>query len=60
LMRYATDPRPVHWRLILHLLAYLKTTMNLGITYKKNETIKPIGYSDPASSLIEPRSTQGQ
>jgi hypothetical protein len=46
LMRYATDPRPVHWRLILHLLAYLKATMNLGITYKKNETIKPIGYSD--------------
>jgi hypothetical protein len=47
LMRYATDPCPVHWRLILHLLAYLKATMNLGITYKRNDlTIKPIGYSD--------------
>ena len=46
LMRYATDPRPIHWRLILHLLAYLKATMNLGITYRSGGTVKPVGYSD--------------
>ena len=46
LMRYTTDPRPVHWRLVLHLLAYLKATMNLGITYQHGGDIKPIGYSD--------------
>lgn len=46
LMRYATDPRPIHWRLVLHLLAYLKATINLGITYKAGEPFKPIGYSD--------------
>ncbi|GLB45342.1 hypothetical protein LshimejAT787_2200050 [Lyophyllum shimeji] len=46
LMRYATDPRPVHWRLVLHLLAYLKATVNLVITYRKGGVVKPIGYSD--------------
>jgi hypothetical protein len=46
LMRYAIDPRPIHWRLVLHLLAYLKATMNLGITYRSNGVVKPVGYSD--------------
>lgn len=46
LMRYATDPHPIHWHLILHLLAYLKATMNLGITYRSGGTLKPTRYSD--------------
>lgn len=46
LMRYASDPRPIHWRLVLHLLAYLKTTIDLVITYRKGGDIKPYGYSD--------------
>jgi hypothetical protein len=46
LMRYTIDPRPIHWRLVLHLLAYLKATMNLGITYRSNGVVKPVGYSD--------------
>jgi len=46
LMQYASDPRPIHWRLLLHVLAYLKATMNLGIRYKCNTDFKPVGFSD--------------
>ena len=46
LMRYATDPRPIHWNLVLHLFRYLKATTNLGITYRKGGIVKPVGYSD--------------
>jgi len=46
LMHYASDPHPTHWRLVQHLLAYLKTTSNLVITYRKDGVVKPYGYSD--------------
>ena len=46
LMQYASDSRPFHWHLVQHCIAYLKTTTNLAITYRKSESIKPIGYSD--------------
>ena len=62
LMRYASDPRPFHWKLVQHVIAYTKTTINYGITYKRGATIKPIGYSD-ASYADDPdsrKSTAGQ
>ena len=33
LMRFNNDPRPFHWTLVKHCIAYLKTTANLAITY---------------------------
>jgi hypothetical protein len=45
-MRFNNDPRPFHWTLVKHCIAYLKTTANLAITYKKNIDIKPYGFSD--------------
>jgi hypothetical protein len=62
LMRYASDPCPFHWKLVQHIIAYLKTTIEYAITYYKNGTIKPIGYSD-ASFADDPgsrKSTAGQ
>lgn len=61
LMRYASDPRPFHWHLVLHCIAYLKTTANLIITYQKDAELKPYGYSD-SSYADDPdswRSTAG-
>ena len=46
LMRYTSDPHPIHWKLVQHIMAYLKTTIDYAITYKKGRTIKPLGYSD--------------
>ena len=46
LMRFNNDPRPFHWTLVKHCIAYLKTTTNLAITYKKDIDIKPYGFSD--------------
>jgi len=61
-MRYASNPRPFHWRLIQCIITYLKTTINYVITYQKGGPIKPIGYSD-ASYGDDPdscKSTAGQ
>ena len=33
LMCFNNDPRPFHWTLVKHCIAYLKTTTNLVITY---------------------------
>jgi hypothetical protein len=41
LMRFNNDPRPFHWTLVKHCIAYLKTTKNLAITYRKGNDIKP-------------------
>jgi hypothetical protein len=55
LMRFNNDPRPFHWTLVKHCIAYLKTTANLVITYRKGINIKPHGYSD-ASYADDPNS----
>jgi hypothetical protein len=62
LMHYVSDPCPFHWRLVQRVIAYLKATIDYGITYQKGGPIKPIGYSD-ASFTDDPdsrRSTTGQ
>jgi len=61
-MRYASDPRPLHWGLVQRVIAYLKTTIDYVITYRKGGKIKPIGYSD-ASFADDPdsrKSSAGQ
>lgn len=55
LMRFNNDPRPFHWTLVKHCIAYLKATANLVITYRKGIDIKPYGFSD-ASYADEPDS----
>jgi hypothetical protein len=55
LMRFNNDPRPFHWTLVKHCIAYLKTTVNLVITYRKGVDIKPYGFAD-ASYADDPDS----
>lgn len=47
LLRYASDPRPIHWRHVQHILSYLNTTISKSITYgRHSKDLKPIGFSD--------------
>jgi hypothetical protein len=55
LMRYASDPRPLHWRLVQRVIAYIGTTIKYAITYRKGGPVKPLGYSD-ASYADDPDS----
>jgi len=62
LMCYASDPCPLHWRLVQQVITYTKTTINYGITYQKGGPLKPVGYSDVsfADDPDSQKSTAGQ
>lgn len=62
LLRYASDPRPVHWRHIQHIIAYLNTTISKLLTYgRHSKTPKPLSFSDSsyADDHDNRRSTAG-
>ena len=46
LMHYAKDPHPTHWCCVQHVIAYLKTTKGLVITYCQGREIKPYRFLD--------------
>ncbi len=50
LQRYASDARPIHWSRAMHVLAYLKGTMEYRITYQRgnanDDGLTPVGYVD--------------
>ena len=53
LSRFQKNPGLIHWRALLHLLGYLKSTAHYKITYRPppkgvtpDEWIKPIGFVD--------------
>ncbi len=50
LQRYASDARPIHWNRAMHVLAYLKGTIEYCITYHRGNSeddgLTPIGYVD--------------
>jgi len=46
LSQFAQNPGRTHWNTIKHTLAYVKSTLNYGITYKGGESLNPIGYVD--------------
>jgi hypothetical protein len=58
LQQYANDPRPIHWRTALHVLAYLKATINYSITYYRKaegdgERMIPKGYVDASHADVK-------
>ena len=61
LMTFAIDPRPVHWNLVQHVVAYLDTTISRLVTYRRGVPIKPLGFSDSsyADNPETRRSTAG-
>ena len=46
LSRFAHNPGRTHWNAMKHTLAYVKSTLNYGITYKGGEPLNPVGYVD--------------
>ena len=46
LAHFQSNLGPAHWNAMLHMLRYIKGTLNYHITYSKqeNKSIKPIGY----------------
>lgn len=63
LARFQSNPGPAHWKAILHVLAYVKGTLDYQILYSRDlgGAIKPIGYvdSDYGGDLDTRRSTSG-
>jgi len=46
LSQYQANPRQTHWNAGLHVLHYLKGTINLKITYPAGCSLTPVGYAD--------------
>ncbi len=48
--RYASDAHPIHWNCAMHVLAYLKGTIEYCITYNRGNIedngLTPVGYVD--------------
>jgi hypothetical protein len=61
LSRYQSNPGPAHWKALLHMLAYIKGTIDYSITYHRGTPITPITYVDAsyADDFDTRRSTAG-
>lgn len=63
LARFQSNPGPAHWKALLHVLAYVKGTLNYRIVYSKDlgGSTKPVGYvdADYGGDLDTRRSTSG-
>jgi hypothetical protein len=61
LSRFANNPGRRHWEALKHALAYLKATLDYGITYKHGGNLRPQGYVDVdyAGDCDGSRSTEG-
>ncbi|KAG9219551.1 hypothetical protein CCMSSC00406_0008242 [Pleurotus cornucopiae] len=48
LSRYSRNPGPTHWKALLHVLGYVKGTLDIGITYSRDtkDGMIPIIYVD--------------
>ena len=42
--RFQSKPGLNHWKALLHILVYVKVTLDYGITYRSDGTLRPIGY----------------
>jgi hypothetical protein len=46
LSRFANNPGQAHWNAMKHTLAYLKDTLDYGISYRWDTSLRPYGYVD--------------
>ena len=63
LARFQSDPGPTHWKALLHVLTYIKGTLDYRIVYSKGSGVsaKPDRYvdADYGGDLNTRRSTSG-
>jgi len=43
---FAHNPRQAHWNVLKHALSYMKETLDYGIIYFRNSSLRPFGYVD--------------
>ena len=46
LSRFQADPGIEHWKALLHVIGYVRNTMNYGLTYSRDMDLTPIAYVD--------------
>jgi hypothetical protein len=62
LSRFSFNPGPSHWHAMMHVLGYLKGSLDYSITYHQGASLTPIGFvnADFAGCLDTRRSTSGE
>ena len=46
LARFQTNPGLDHWNALMHVIGYIKNTIDYGITYSRDMDLSPIAYVD--------------
>jgi len=46
LSRFQADPGLEHWKGLLHVIGYIRNTMDFGLTYSWNADLNPLAYID--------------
>ena len=46
LSRFQANPGIDHWKSLLHVIGYVKNTMDYGLTYSGNANLTPVAYVD--------------
>ncbi len=46
LARFQSNPGLEHWKALLHVLGYVKGTMDVGIAFSRDQPLTPIGFVD--------------
>ncbi|KAF7353204.1 Gag-Pol polyprotein [Mycena sanguinolenta] len=61
LTRFQTNPGIEHWRALLHVLGYIRHTLDYALVYSRNGSLTPKGYGDAdyAGCVDTRRSTSG-
>ena len=46
LSRFQADPGVEHWKALLHVIGYVKNTIDFGLTYSRDAELFPMAYVD--------------
>ncbi len=46
LSHFQADPGVEHWKGLLHVIGYIKNTMDYGLTYSRDSDLSPLAYVD--------------
>jgi len=46
LSRFQADPGIEHWKSLLHVIGYIKNTIDYGLTYSRDADLNPLAYVD--------------